>query len=295
MEVVIFGANGQDGYYLSRLCERRGLSVAAVSRHNAPTIGDVADSAFVTGLIRTRQPAMIFHLAAHSSTQHDAATENHATIGTGTLNILEAVYRHSPETRVFLAGSALQFVNRGQPISEDDPFDAASPYAAVRNYSNFMARYYRRLGVKVFFGYLFHHESPLRKPGHVSRTIADAARRAASNQKFVLEIGNLSVEKEWTFAGDMVEAMVLLTQQDSVFEANLGTGFAHSIADWAKACFDAVDRDWREFIVPKTGFTAEYSRLVANPSRIRALGWQPKTDLLELARLMAGNLPDASY
>jgi GDPmannose 4,6-dehydratase len=79
-----------------------------------------------------------------------------------------------------------------------------------------------------------------------------------------------------------------------VFEANLGTGIAHSIADWAKACFDAVNRDWREFIVPKTGFTTDYSRLVANPSRIRALGWQPKTDLLELARLMAGELPDAS-
>jgi len=286
MEVLIFGANGQDGQYLSRLCQNRGWNVAAVSRSNSPIIGDVADGAFVTELIRARQPAMIFHLAARSTTRHDAAAENHATIGTGTLNILEAVHQHSRDSRVFLAGSALQFVNRGQPISEDDPLDAASPYATVRNYSNFLARYYRKLGVKVFFGYLFHHESSLRKPGHVSKTIADAARRAATGEKFLLELGDLSVEKEWTFAGDMVEAMLTLTQQDAVFEANLGSGRARSIADWAQTCFATVNCDWRNYVTQKRDFTPEYPRLVANPSRIRALGWQPKTTLEQLARLM---------
>jgi GDPmannose 4,6-dehydratase len=286
MEVLIFGANGQDGHYLSRLCQRRGWDVAAVSRSNAPILGDVADGPFVTGLIRTRRPALIFHLAARSTTRHDAAAENHATIGTGTLNILEAVHQHSPDSRVFLAGSALQFINRGQPISEDDPWAAASPYAAARNYSNFLARYYRQLGVKVFFGYLFHHESPLRKPGHVSKTIADAARRAAAGETFQLELGDLSVEKEWTFAGDMVEAMLTLTQQDAVFEANLGSGIACSIADFAAACFATVNCDWRNYITQKQDFTAEYPRLVANPARIHSLGWRPRTTFQELARLM---------
>jgi GDPmannose 4,6-dehydratase len=286
MEALIFGANGQDGHYLSRLCQRRGFGVAAVSRGNAPIVGDVADGPFVTDLVRTRKPALIFHLAARSTTRHDAAVENHATIGTGTLNILEAVHHFSPDSRVFLAGSALQFVNRGQPISEDDPWDAASPYAAARNYSNLLARYYRRLGVKVFFGHLFHHESPLRKPGHVSKTIADAARRAAGGEKFQLELGDLSVEKEWTFAGDMVEAMLTLTQQDAVFEANLGSGIPHRIADWAEACFAVVNRDWQDYVTQKSGFAAEYPRLVSNPARIQALGWRPKTTFEELARLM---------
>ena len=286
MEALIFGANGQDGHYLGRLCERRGFSVAAVSRRDAPIIGDVADATFVTELIRARRPGLIFHLAANSTTRHDAAAENHATIGTGTLNVLEAVYRHSPESRVFLAGSALQFVNHGRPISEDDPWDSGSPYAAVRNYSNLLARYYRRLGLRVYFGYLFHHESPRRKSGHVSKTIADAAHRAAAGEKFTLEMGDLSVEKEWTFAGDTVEAMLTLTNQEAVFEANLGSGVTHTIADWARECFTAVGRDWREYIVKKSGFTPEYPRLVANPVRIHALGWQPKTSFEELARLM---------
>lgn len=289
MEVLIFGANGQDGHYLSQVCQRRGFSVAAVSRSDAPIVGDVADGGFVTELIRTRRPAMVFHLAARSTTRHDAAAENHATIGTGTLNILEAVRQHSPDSRVFLAGSALQFVNRGQPISEEDPFDAGSPYAVVRHYSNFLARYYRRLGLKVYFGYLFHHESPLRKPGHVSRIIAEAARRAAAGEKFTFELGDLSVEKEWTFAGDMVDAMWTLVQQDEIFEANLGSGIAYSIADWAKTCFEVVQRDWRDYVVQQQHFTAEYPRLVANPARIHALGWAPRITLAELARMMVLN------
>ena len=286
MEALIFGANGQDGYYLSRLCNNHGWSVAGVSRGHAPITGDVADAEFVTELIRVRRPDLVFHLAANSSTRHEAAKENLATIGAGTLNILEAVHRHSPQSRVFLAGSALQFVNRGRPIAEDDPFDAGSPYAAVRNYSNFLARYYRRLGLKVYFGYLFHHESPLRKPGHVSRTIADAAHRAAAGEKFTFEMGDLRVEKEWTFAGDTVEAMWTLVQQHEIFEANLGSGIAHSIADWAKACFNVVHRDWREYVIQKKLFTPEYSRLVANPARIQALGWRPKISLPQLAHMM---------
>ncbi len=289
MEALIFGASGQDGYYLARQCAERGFTVTGVSRRRGEIVGDVADRAFVTDLIRARQPGLIFHLAARSSTHHDAAAENHATIGGGTLNILEAVYQHSRESRVFLAGSALQFVNRGEPISEDDPLDASSPYAVARNYSNFLARYYRRLGVKVFFGYLFHHESPRRKPGHVSKVIADAARRAAAGEKFTLEIGDVSVTKEWTFAGDMTEAMLRLTEQDAIAEANLGSGVGRSIAEWAEACFGAVGRDWHDYLAQKPGYTAEYPRLVSNPSRIHALGWQPKTSFSELARMMVAD------
>lgn len=291
MEALIFGAGGQDGHYLARLCEQHGLGVAAVSRQRAAILGDVADTAFVTELIRARQPALVFHLAARSSTRHEAAAENHATIGTGTLNILDAVHRHSPASRVFLAGSALQFVNHGRPISEDDPFDSASPYAVTRNYSHGLARYYRRLGVQVCFGYLFHHESPRRQSGHVSQTIAAAARRAAAGEKFTLEIGDLAVEKEWTFAGDMVAAMWALTTQDQIAEANLGSGEAHSIAEWAQACFGAVGHDWREFIVQRPGFTPEYARLVCNPARIIALGWRPHLAFDTLAQMMVTDTP----
>src|SRR5581483_7839366 len=152
MEALIFGAGGQDGHYLSRLCRQRGMEVAAVSRRNAAIIGDVADTAFVAQLIRQRRPDFVFHLAANSTTRHDAAAENHATIGAGTLNILDAVHRHSPSSRVFLAGSALQFANRGEAIAETDPFEAGSPYAAARIYSNYLARYYRGIECGCFSG-----------------------------------------------------------------------------------------------------------------------------------------------
>ena len=121
-------------------------------------------------------PDVIFHLAANSTTKHEALRENHETIVTGTLNILESVLCHSPETRVFIVGSGLQFKNSGLPISEDSEFDAASAYAVARIQSVYVARYFRRLGVRVYVGYLFHHESPFRHPHHVSKVIVDGVK-----------------------------------------------------------------------------------------------------------------------
>ena len=105
-------------------------------------------------------------------------------------------------------------------------------------------------------------------------------------------MGDLGVEKEWTFAGETVEAMWTLVQQDEIFEANLGSGIAHSIADWANACFMVVHCDWREYVIQKELFTPEYSRLVANPARIQALGWRPKISLPQLAHMMVLDKPD---
>jgi len=129
--------------------------------------------------------------------------QNHATIATGSLNVLEAVYKHSPAARVFITGSGVQFENRGVPISETDPFEASSLYGVSRIASVYAARYYRSLGVKAYVGYLFHHESPLRKPHHVSRKIVDAVRRISAGSDEIIELGDVSVRKEWTFAGDV--------------------------------------------------------------------------------------------
>ena len=165
--VIIFGANGQDGYYLSELYRRQGCEVLGISRTGDWLRGDVASFELVEELVRSRKPDVIFHLAATSTTHHDALFENHKTIGTGTLNILEAVYRWHPGCKVFLTGSGLQFTNRGEPIYETDPFDASSAYSVERIHSVYSARYFRTLGVRVYVGYLFHHESPLRKPTHI--------------------------------------------------------------------------------------------------------------------------------
>jgi GDPmannose 4,6-dehydratase len=180
VKALIFGMNGQDGHYLAAACRTRGIDVIGVSRSPGDwLVGDVAAMEFVETVIKEHHPNFVFHLAAHSTTRHDALFEHHRTIGQGTLNVLEAVRRWAPECRVFITGSGLQFINTGAPISEADPFDHNSSYVVARNYSVQAARYFRSLGMKTYVGYLFHHESPLRKPNHVSQKIAQAALRIA--------------------------------------------------------------------------------------------------------------------
>src|SRR3984893_10759651 len=129
MLAIILGAGGQDGYYLSQLLSADGLQVIKVSRTANFLHVNIADWKEVEALIRTNQPDYVFHLAAQSTTSHSTWEENHLTISTSTLYLLEAVRMFSPHTKIFLSGSGLQFKNEGKPIKETDPFDASSIYA----------------------------------------------------------------------------------------------------------------------------------------------------------------------
>lgn len=290
MKALVFGANGQDGHYLVEQLRARGIDPVGVSRSEGTwRRGDVSRLEQVESLVRDLQPAYVFHLAARSSTRHDALFENHETISTGTLNVLESVRRHCPEARVFIAGSGLQFRNEGEPIDETAPFDANSAYSVARIQATYAARYYRSLGIKTFVGYLFHHESPLRKPEHLSCLIARAARRIQAGSGETLEIGDISVAKEWTFAGDTVRGILTLVTQDAISEAVIGSGEAHSVEEWLSLCFRAIGRDWREHVKFKPAFRAEYARLVSRPDRLRSLGWEPQVGIAELATMMMGS------
>jgi len=286
MKALIFGANGQDGYYLSKSCHRRQIEVVGISRSGPWLHGDVACPETVEELIRLHHPEMIFHLAATSTTKHHALYENHAAIGTGTINILESVRRWSPRSKVFITGSGLQFANNGQPISEAAPFDHGSFYAAVRNYSVYLARYFRSLGIRTYVGYLFNHESPLRRPEHVSQKIVQAARRITEGSEDIIELGDTSVRKEYTFAEDVARGMITLLEQDQVFEAAIGSGCAYSIEDWLNECFGLINKDWHQYVRPKKDFKADFRVLVSNPSTINSLGWHATTTISELAEIM---------
>src|SRR6266403_2349828 len=283
---IIFGASGQTGSYLIEVLDRRGYDVIGSSRTNSTYPIDVSDYGRVQDLVATLRPDLILHLAARSTTRHEALFENHEAVATGTLNILESAYRHVPRARVFITGSGVQFVNVGKPINEETPFEASSPYAVARIGSVYAARYYRRLGLATYVGYLFHHESPLRAPAHISQKIVHAACAIASGEETKLELGDLTVIKEWTFAGDVAEGIFALLQQDQVFEAVIGSGEGYPIQQWVKACFSALGMDWRPHVelVPK--FVPEYRFLVSDPRRILSLGWRPKTSFLELAKMM---------
>lgn len=286
MKAVIFGANGQDGFYLSEILKRQNVQVIGTSRSFGDYSGDVADWNFVENLIKTEKPDYVFHLAANSTTRHEALFENHQTISTGTLNILEAVYKHKLPTRVFLSGSAVQFENSGEPIDENTPFAAVSPYAVSRIQSVYAGRYYRSLGLKVYAGYFFNHDSPLRREQHVNRKIVDAAKRIQAGDAGKFELGDISVKKEFNFAGDMMEAVWRLVNQTKIYEAVLGSGEVYSIESWLDLCFARIGVDWREYVVIKDDYKSEYKILQSNPALIRSLGWEPRIGIKDLAAMM---------
>lgn len=288
-KAIIFGANGQTGTYLDQVLCRRGHSVIKSSRTSYLHSVDIADLAGVESLIATQRPDLVFHLAARSTTGHQALFDNHNAISTGTLNVLEAAQRHVPNARIFITGSGVQFANVGEPINEETPFEASSPYALARIHSVYAARYYRRRGLATYVGYLFHHESPLRPLIHVSQKVARAACAIASGRETKLELGDLTVSKEWTYAGDVAEGIATLLEQDNVLEAVIGSGEAYTIEQWVETCFSALDLDWRRHVKLIPGFVPEYKLLVSSPQRIFALGWKPKTTFVELAKLMIQN------
>ena len=299
MKALIFGANGQDGVYLARVCVRNGITPVCIYRSKPLALpsswqthdwiferGDVSQFDCVERLIKAHAPDWIFHLAAQSTIRHEDIFENHQTICTGSLNILEAIRRFGHPTRVFLTGSGLQFVNRGSPIDESFPFEAKNPYCLARIHSVYAARYFRTLGLHVYVGYLFHHDSPFRKPRHLSQKIASAVRRIAGGSNEFIEIGNVDVQKEWGFAGDIAEGIFLLTMQERVFEAVVGTGISHSVQEWVNACFRIIDKNPDQYIRHQQGFVPDFSRLVSNPQRLKSLGWKPTYNIDDLARMM---------
>jgi GDPmannose 4,6-dehydratase len=281
MRILTFGHDGQDGYYLERLCRQREWGFYGVSRKSGFVTGDVSDMRVVRTAISQTNPDAIINLAANSSIQHRAVLENNRTIVTGNLNILEAAYEHDKDVRVFVTGSGLQFKNNGNPVAWSDPFEGRDPYSVARIASVYQARYYRSLGMQVYVGYLFHHESPLRNKSCVSQMTLNAAKK---RERF--SIGDVDVKKEWGFAGDIADGIMTLLCQSQVFEATIGTGVAHSIKDWMSLCFSRFGLNWEDYWDPVPGYAPDFSTLISDTRVMDKLGWRHKTDLPGLLEIM---------
>ena len=285
MKAIIFGISGQDGHYLNKLLLEKGIEVIGVSRTNSNWLtGHIGNRQFVETLIKEIKPDYIFHFAANSTTNHLAIFENYDAISTGTLNILESVYTYSPKTKIFLSGSGLQFVNHGKPITETDDFDTTSSYALTRTQSVMAARYYRNLGVLVYIGYLFNHDSPLRSERHVNQKIVQSFKRIANGSNEKLELLNINSRKEFGFSGDIVEAIWTMICNENIFESMIGTGIDYSIEDWLNVCKKHFCLEWRNFVTYNN--TSSPLTLVSNPSTIKNLGWEPKVSIENLAKIM---------
>ena len=286
MKAIIFGVSGQDGYYLSALLGKEGYEVIGVSRQGNSSNIDISDYTSVAELVKQHKPDYIFHLAANSTTNHDAVFENHATITTGTLNILEAVKTNSPLTKIFISGSGLQFRNENKPIKETDMFEARDAYSVSRIQSVYAARYFRSIGIKAYVGYFFNHDSPIRAERHMTKKIAEAAKRIAAGSNEKIDIGDVDAVKEYTYAGDVVKGIWTLVNQDEITEANISSGKGYSIEDWLVQCFSTVNKKWQDYVTVKNDFISPYKQLVSDPSLILSTGWKPETSFEELAQLM---------
>ena len=284
---LIFGSGGQDGFYLNSLLLEQGVVTINISRKNSDVNGNVGDPKFVEACIKQYQPDFIIHFAANSTAHHSALFENHETICTGTLNILESARLYAPSSKIFLSGSALQFRNEGLPINETTAFEAGSPYAVARIQSVYAARYYRNaFGLQVYVGYFFNHDSPLRSEQHVNQKIVKTAKRILHGSKEKLVLGNIEVQKEFNYAGDAVAAVWMLMNQQHIFEAVIGSGKAYPIRDWLAYCFENMGLNWQDVVVFEADFIPQYRILVSDPQLIMKLGWQPRVDFYQLANMM---------
>ena len=187
---------------------------------------------------------------------------------------------------MFISGSGLQFLNTGNPIKESDPFTANDAYSVSRIQSVFAARYFRSLGLKVYVGYFFNHDSPLRSERHVTKKISETVKRIAAGSNELLEIGDMSVIKEWSFAGDIVKGIWLLVNQDIIFEANIGSGEGHSIKEWADICFKIAGVLPENNITQSKGFASSFKQLVCDNTLLKSLGYQSAISFNGLAEKM---------
>ncbi len=283
---LILGAAGQDGFYLEKLLTEAGLDVSCAARARQGYLPcDVGDFDQVLTLVKELCPNYLFHLAAVSSADHSALFPNQRAIADGTMHILEAVRQFAPLCRVFLAGSALQFKNCGNAIDENSPLSFSSAYAVQRNASVFMARYFReRFRLPVFVGYFFHHDSPRRSIQHMAQKIATAAKNASLGLDAKLEVQDWHFKKEWTYAGDAMEAAWRIVNQDNHYEVVIGSGKPYSIKEWAHECFSTVGKDYHNFITSRSDGPSE--TVVCNPSLLLSSGWRPRVSFSELASMM---------
>jgi GDPmannose 4,6-dehydratase len=242
------------------------------------------------------KPDEVYNLGAqsHVRVSFDEPLFTAEVDGIGTLNVLEAVRRLEPAPRFYQASSSEMYgLVQEVPQNEKTPFHPRSPYACAKVYSYWQTVNYRE-AYNLFScnGILFNHESPRRGETFVTRKITRAATRIKLGLQEKLYLGNLDAKRDWGFAGDYVEAMWLMLQQDEADDYVIATGETHSVREFLDEVFGCLDLDWEEYVeIDQRYFRpSEVDLLLGDPTRAREkLGWQPKVTFAGLARLMVDN------
>lgn len=307
----VTGITGQDGPYLAKLLlEKNYRVVGLIKRYSNPNIenlkflgidraielvtGDITDENSINNLIKSFRPDEFYNLAAQSFVGvswdlNKLTTEINAI---GTLNILNAIKTHSTNTRFYQASTSEMFGNSsiGQQ-DENTPFRPRSPYGVSKLYAHWMTINFREsYGLHTNCGILFNHESPLRGIEFVTRKITNGVARIKLGLDTKITLGNLDVTRDWGYAGDYVEAMWLMLQQDSPDDYVIATGQHHSIHELLDIAFNHVGLpDWTNYVEsdPRFKRPAELHGLCGNSVKAKTkLGWSPKTEFEDMIKIM---------
>jgi GDPmannose 4,6-dehydratase len=318
-KALITGITGQDGSYLAQSLLAKGYEVHGVIRrassfnteridgiyqdpHEAGTRiflhhGDLTDGTVLRKIIERVAPDEVYNLGAQSHVKVSFEEPEYSAdvVGMGTLRLLDAVADYSRRTgekvRVYQAGSSEMYGATPPPQSEKTAFYPRSPYAAAKVAAHWFAVNYREAyDLFVCNGILFNHESPRRGETFVTRKITRAAGRIKEGLQDKLFLGNLEAKRDWGFAGDYVEAMWLMLQQDEPDDYVVATGEAYSVREFVEEAFSCLDLDWERYVEidPKYFRPTEVDFLQGDPSKAkRKLGWEPKVGFPDLVRMMS--------
>jgi GDPmannose 4,6-dehydratase len=305
---LITGVTGQDGSYLAELLLEKGYEVSGMTRrastenlerisHLVDRIaliqGDLLDPPSLDAALRQAEPHEVYNLAAQSfvptSWNQPVLTAEFTAVGV--TRVLEAIRAVDPEIRFYQASSSEMFGKvREVPQNELTPFHPRSPYGVAKVYGHHITVNYREsYGLFAVSGILFNHESSRRGLEFVTRKISDGVARIKHGLTDELRLGNLDAKRDWGFAGDYVEAMWLMLQQDEPSDYVIATGEEHSVREFAELAFERAGLDPEKHIVldPKFLRPAEVDQLVGDASKARReLEWAPRTSFRELAELM---------
>jgi GDPmannose 4,6-dehydratase len=307
---LIFGISGQDGAYLARLLLERGYEVFGASRDaqvagfgNLLRLGireriqtvsaAINDFRSVLQTLAKVQPDEIYNLAGQTSVglSFEQPVETLESIAIGTLNILEALRFLDRPIRFYNACSSECFGETGEhPANENTPFRPRSPYAVAKATAFWaVANYREAYGLFACSGVLFNHESPLRPERFVTQKIVAAACRIAQEGRGKVSLGNLTVERDWGWAPEFVEAMYQMLQQPRAGDYVIATGESRRLEDFVAQAFACVGLDWREHVqTDKTLLRpTDLQKGWGNPEKARrVLGWQAHHKMDDVVRLM---------
>ncbi|MFT3694640.1 MAG: GDP-mannose 4,6-dehydratase [Kofleriaceae bacterium] len=313
-KALITGITGQDGSFLAELLLGKGYEVHGVVRRSSsfnterletiyqdPHVpdyklrlhyGDLEDGTSLSSLLMKIQPDEIYNLGAqsHVRVSFDVPEYTVNTVGMGTLRLLEAMRSLPNKARFYQASSSEMFGSAKPPQNEDTKFEPRSPYACAKVFAHQLCQNYRdAYGMFISCGILFNHESHRRGIPFVTRKITRAAARIKHGLDKKLFLGNLDAKRDWGYAGDYVEAMWMMLQQDKPDDYVIATGESHSVRELLDVAFGTLGMDWKPYVEidPRYFRPTEVDHLHGDATKAREkLGWKPKMTFKALVEKM---------